>query len=448
MVATINFILNINTLIYHLINITIRNTIKQITILSWHSWALLLVSMATAFYPPELNEVYKDRTSSKGGSHQPWMRRIRDQAMGILQSIGGRLQASIESLKTKPRRASSTTLPRRRHPTQSKAIRACVALLVAMTAGHQERYIVEGGPFDTDSHLVGVDNRCSACISHVREDFPGGLKTCNRVIKGYGGVRHFQLWTGTLVWTWDDDEGKSHTFNIPNSYYIPEGKIRLLSPQHWAQQCKGKDKWGGAGETTTAIRTTLFWNGSESKRTIPIDRDGDNVATFRLTPGYKAFHTYCTDIGDQPTPDSEGDPLTVLDLQAIDPNYITDDEEEEDIADRDPSSGWPSESSGSSTGSSVNRPDPDPATASKCNQAEQTIDSEGVPMDRLASCNVPICSACQYCKATKRKWRPKTSKNHAPNKPTQPGQVILVDQMVSPTPGLIAQMTGFLTMER
>jgi hypothetical protein len=68
MVATINFILNIDTLIHHLINITIRNTIKRITIISWHSWALLLVSMATVFYPPELNEVYKGRTSSKGGS--------------------------------------------------------------------------------------------------------------------------------------------------------------------------------------------------------------------------------------------------------------------------------------------------------------------------------------------------------------------------------------------
>jgi hypothetical protein len=432
--------------------------------------------MATVFYPPELNEVYKDRTSSEGGSkRQEWMNRIRDQAMGILQSIGRQLQASIQSLKTKPRRSSSTTLPRRRHPTQSRTIRACVALLVAMTAEHQERYVVEGAPFDTDSNLVGVDNRCSACISHVREDFPGGLKACNRVVKGYGGVRHFQIWTGTLHWTWDDDEGKSHTFTIPNSYYIPEGKIRLLSPQHWAQQCKGKDKWGGAGETTTAIRTTLFWNGSESKRTIPIDRDGDNVATFRLTPGYKAFHAYCTEIGDQHTPDSEGDPLTVLDLQAIDPNYITDDEaEEEDIADRDPSSGWPSGSSSS------DRLDPATAnaTAGKSTQAEQTIDSEGVPTEptqldldadpsatnapavivdeednipdnptaellryhynfghapfsklqemakrkvipkRLASCNVPVCSACQYCKATKRKWRPKTSKNHAPTKPT------------------------------
>jgi len=27
------------------------------------------------------------------------------------------------------------------------------------------------GPFDTDSELVGIDNQCSACISHQIEDF-------------------------------------------------------------------------------------------------------------------------------------------------------------------------------------------------------------------------------------------------------------------------------------
>ena len=32
--------------------------------------------------------------------------------------------------------------------------------------------------------------------------------------------------------------------------------------------------------------------------------------------------------------------------------------------------------------------------------------------------------------------------------PTKPGQVVSVDQLVSPTPGLIAQMTGFLTKQR
>jgi hypothetical protein len=46
-----------------------------------------------------------------------------------------------------------------------------------------------------------------------------------------------------------------------------------------------------------------------------------------------------------------------------------------------------------------------------------------------------------FAKATKKKWRDKTRNNEdEPEKLTEPGQVVSVDQMVSPTPGLIAQM--------
>ena len=73
----------------------------------------------------------------------------------------------------------------------------------------------------------------------------------------------------------------------------------------------------------------------------------------------------------------------------------------------------------------------------------------GVLPHRLAKCNVPVCSACQYAKATRRPWRSKTAQNwNNELKPTQPGQVVSVDQLVSPTPGLVAQMSGFLTKER
>ena len=104
-----------------------------------------------------------------------------------------------------------------------------VMATVMESTSAQEQYIVEGGPFDSDSRLVGVDNRCSGCITHVRSDITGDLKMSNRVIKGYGGVRQFAVWTGTIKWSWEDDQGMEHTF------HIPEGKVRLLSPQHWAQ---------------------------------------------------------------------------------------------------------------------------------------------------------------------------------------------------------------------
>ena len=67
---------------------------------------------------------------------------------------------------------------------------------------------------------------------------------------------------------------------------------------------------------------------------------------------------------------------------------------------------------------------------------------------RLAHCKTPSCSACLYGKATKRAWRSKQGKQRKKKKALKPGEVISVDQMVSPVPGLIAQMVGFLARQR
>jgi hypothetical protein len=68
---------------------------------------------------------------------------------------------------------------------------------------------------------------------------------------------------------------------------------------------------------------------------------------------------------------------------------------------------------------------------------------------KLAKCWQPVCAACMYGKATKRQWRHKSPHNNDESvTPTRPGQVVSVDQMKSPTPGFIAQMTGILTTRR
>ena len=79
----------------------------------------------------------------------------------------------------------------------------------------------------------------------------------------------------------------------------------------------------------------------------------------------------------------------------------------------------------------------------------QEMAKQGIFPSRIAKCAVPICSACQYAKATRRQWRIKSHKHNqdAIESPTKPGQCVLVDQLVSPTPGLIAQMTGFITKQ-
>jgi hypothetical protein len=57
--------------------------------------------------------------------------------------------------------------------------------------------------------------------------------------------------------------------------------------------------------------------------------------------------------------------------------------------------------------------------------------------------------ACLYAKAIKRKWHSRTPNNKdEAQKPTRPGKKVLVNQLVLLTPGLIAQMNGFITTKR
>jgi hypothetical protein len=66
---------------------------------------------------------------------------------------------------------------------------------------------------------------------------------------------------------------------------------------------------------------------------------------------------------------------------------------------------------------------------------------------QLSGCEIPVCSPCMYAKATHRPWRSKTTKEQEEEvkPPTKPGEIVSVDQLRSPAPGLVTQMTGNLT---
>ena len=74
---------------------------------------------------------------------------------------------------------------------------------------------------------------------------------------------------------------------------------------------------------------------------------------------------------------------------------------------------------------------------------------QGLLPTYLTTCAIPLCSACQFSKASKRPWRQQTGRNGAEVERAQAlGDVIIVDQMILQTPGLIVQMAGFLTKYR
>jgi hypothetical protein len=82
--------------------------------------------------------------------------------------------------------------------------------------------------FDTDTTEVGIDNRATACMSDNIADFVGPLVATNRVVKGFTGHCMANVQRGTIEWRWANDKGKVTIHRIPNSFYVPDGKVRLL----------------------------------------------------------------------------------------------------------------------------------------------------------------------------------------------------------------------------
>ena len=165
------------------------------------------------------------------------------------------------------------------HTTKHIRPTAIAMIALAMQSQATSNVTAHSITFDTDSRPIGIDNRCTACISHKVEDFTGPLMDTNRKIKGFGGTRTSNLKLGTLKWRWEDDEGITHKFLIPNSYYAPSGGVRLLSPQHWAKTQKDTKPTVGTGETTTHNQCKLFWNQGKHTLHIPMSKQ-TNVTTI------------------------------------------------------------------------------------------------------------------------------------------------------------------------
>jgi hypothetical protein len=101
--------------------------------------------------------------------------------------------------------------------------------------------------------------------------------TVHADVLGIGKVSAAKL--GTIKWSIEDDEGKVHTFHIPDSYFVPDLPIRFLSPQHWAQINRNLN----AHSDTNAERITLEWD--SSIKTVPLN--AANVGIICSASGFR-----------------------------------------------------------------------------------------------------------------------------------------------------------------
>ena len=281
---------------------------------------------------------------------------------------------------------------------------------------------------------------------------------------------------------------------IPLRYPVPACELRLLSPQHWAQTRLPVEQ-ATTRCITLSANVYLRWTkgGEDYELTLPLNNTGSNVGTLYSHPGYNKYDLFC-----------QAAEITIADDKnpiAIPAHLISDDEDNEE-SNIEPQIGpppiiIPKGKHWNQEISSIQTPEDNPhelhlspeqkgittldlpavignddtsIIVDEEDRQESTPEAEllmahhrfqhisfsklqemarqGIHPQRLAHCKIPSCSTCLYGKATKRAWRSKQGKQRQKKKALKPGEVISVDQMVSPVPGLIAQMVGFLTKQR
>ena len=396
---------------------------------------------------------------------------------------GGRILNKRLSVKVK--RGSKTCWARHTAPLLNCSVFQTIGTDPRKYTAHQDH------SYDTDSHEIGIDNHASYSMTNNLKDYVGKPRRVRVRVKGIAG-RLMSGYVGTVRWRLLDDNGALHILDIPNTYYVPAIPIRLLSPQHLAQQMRRKEKRpDGTFCATFADRATLLWNDRQFIKTIHLNHA--NVPVFRSAPSYERYGLFereYNSIAREPKifathlipPDDDDDPIE--DEGAEEPTLRPQQQEDEhQLEQSEAISATPSTNEG---GNPTQLCFEIPSTTEEDGDQHKldipVVEDENTPHledptkdlliwhyrlghlpfsrvqamakagdlpKRLASCRIPECAACRFGKATKVPWRVKGKSNSGKiMQATEPGQVVSVDTLESTTPGLIAQLKGRATTNR
>jgi hypothetical protein len=179
------------------------------------------------------------------------------------------------------------------HRRSNHLARIVCGLTILSATTHQHQTSQQRGRFDTDSKLVYVDSGATASITNDIADCLTTPVPILRRINAIGGLMNVQVYTTTIGWTFEDDDGVPHLFRIPNSFYIPKAASKLMSPQHWAQTTK--DHYPRPRGTKSSVYDTclvLRWDQRRFTRTIPFNVKGTNIAELYTAPQYRKYQAF------------------------------------------------------------------------------------------------------------------------------------------------------------
>jgi Reverse transcriptase (RNA-dependent DNA polymerase) len=460
--------------------------------------AACITTVLIEFYSPDNGDATRDhRTRQRPSRLQQWIvRRAADMASWC----GNVVEEAITSMTTQRRQyhrtrcmsgnsARWTTIQRaasltrrctaikQRSPTRQNDIatelEAAIAAdrrLLAMAASYKSPH--DGHRYDSDSKLMAIDNCCSKCITNDLNDYIEPPAKVNTRVQGIGGTITATL-CGTVRWEIEDDNGVVHQQTIPGTYYNPNSEYKLYSPQHVAQVYNDHTPMQhGTWCATYDDSIVLQWDQRKFTRTVCLDKQ-KNVALMRSASGYQKFAAFCHAVG-------EDEPLVAYthtnqtDVGQTEPEYH-DDQFCQDTAPPDSASrrhpDLPDEAFVRESDQPVDHTiDPptfdlqDAPTVYEETKAQmlewhcrlghlpfnkiQELAKRGDLPSKFAKCPVPMCGVCMYAKKTRRPWRGRPTSEVHTRVATAPGDMVAIDQMVSPTPGLVAQMKGFITKQR
>ena len=328
-------------------------------------------------------------------------------------------------------------------------------------------------------------------------------------VKGINGEPTLAKGTGLLNLPLKADQGSTHVVSNLPAVYIPACPYNLLSPQYLIKEMRQRGfdvKDFKHDDQNYVLQYSRKRSGQHLTLTCPI-REND-LFEFRTKDGYENYNKRVSSISPEWT-SLYGDTMHKQHTQHSVPNVVSDDESSVGSSDDKPSPENNNKEtipqaresvlqtretrldtremiSASETGTNVSqRKTPMPITfddADFCQECDKEAEDHNVLLNRrkqiklltiheklghlsfsvlklLAKCNVipreladvdpPLCPGCAYGKAHRKPWRVKGRQNRRKLREAKaPGDVVSIDQLVSPTPGFVPLHRGKPTNKR
>ena len=156
--------------------------------------------------------------------------------------------------------------------------------------------------FDTDNQFVICDNAANTHICNDKRMFINLTDEVNpSTVATIAGKNSLPKGIGTVKWTWLDDDGRQHEYELKDVYYFPQSPVNILSVTTFANDLKDEE---GTGIDTKAKYSRFYWKNNTYSRTfhhsklnlpeMPINNGNNAFAWF-----INRFKRQCNDDIDQ-----------------------------------------------------------------------------------------------------------------------------------------------------